>query len=149
MYPVVLFIHNLLRWVVLVLGVIAILRVYRGWFGKMNWTDQDRKFGVFFSSAIDTQLLVGILLYVFLSPITRSAFQDFGTAMSISDVRFYTVEHAFLMILAVVFGHLGTLLPKKVKESARKYRRAALWFTLALLAILAGIPWSRPLIPGL
>jgi len=48
----------------------------------------------------------------------------------------------------VIFAHLGSALPKKVEDSQSKYKRAALWFGLALLLILAGIPWGRPLLPS-
>jgi hypothetical protein len=52
------------------------------------------------------------------------------------------------MIAALVFAHLGNALPKKVDDDQSKYKRASIWFGLALLVILIGIPWGRPLLPG-
>ena len=149
MYEFTLAIHNILRWVVLILAVVAVARAYLGWFGKRQWTERDRKIGTFLSIAIDVQLLIGLLLYVVLSPITKAAFQGFGAAMQVADLRFFALEHAFFMLLAVVFAHLGSILPRKVDEPAAKYKRAAIWFSLALLVILLGMPWARPLLPGL
>ncbi len=82
------------------------------------------------------------------SPITKGAFNDFGAAMGIKDIRFFAIEHVFYMVLALVFVHLGSALPKKVDVDQSKFKRAALWFGLALLIVLAGIPWGRPLFPG-
>ena len=37
MYPIVLTLHNVMRWVVLVLAVLALLRGLTGWFGRKPW----------------------------------------------------------------------------------------------------------------
>ena len=149
MYQIVLAIHNILRWVVLILAVVALYRAYAGWIGKRDYTETDRKSGVFFSISIDIQLLVGIILYIFLSPITRTAFQDFGTAMTIPDIRFFAAEHILLMILAVIFVHVGTIVSKRATSDVSKHRRAAIWYSLTLLVIILAIPWWRPLLPGI
>ena len=149
MYPILLAAHNIVRWVVLILGVVVVLRALIGWFGKREWADLDRKLGVYYTSSIDVQLLLGLILYVFLSPLTKSAFQDFGAVMSNDGLRFFAVEHALMMILAVVFAHLGGVFSKRASAAADKYRLAAIWYGLALIAILLGMPWMRPLLPGI
>jgi uncharacterized membrane protein YozB (DUF420 family) len=151
MYEFILGVHNILRWVTLILGFLAVLRAFIGWFGKHAWIPADPKIGRFFTSAIDIQLLVGLLLYIFFSPFTLQAIRNFGfgTIMEQVDYRFFAVEHLFYMLLAVVFAHLGSALPKKVDRPVDKHRRAAIWFGLALLLILIGMPWFRPLLPGL
>ena len=149
MYGFVLAVHNILRWVVLIAGIVAAVRALIGWFGKKEWTKQDRLIGIIFTSSVDVQLLLGILLYFVFSPITKGAFGDFGAAMAIRDMRFFAVEHVFLMVLALVFAHLGSALPKRVDDAVSKHKRAAIWFSLAVLVILAGIPWWRPFFPGL
>ena len=141
MYQIVLAIHNILRWVVLVLAVVALLQAYIGWIGKREYTEIDRKAGVFFSMSLDIQVFLGLLLYVFLSPITRTAFQDFSTAMTIPEINFFAVEHILMMILAVILVHVGTILTKKATSDVSKYRRAATWYSLAFLVVIMAIPW--------
>lgn len=149
MHGIVLAIHNILRWVVLILAVVALIRAYLGWFGKRDYTETDRKFGVYFSVSLDIQVLLGLLLYIFLSPITRTAFQDFSSAMTIPDIRFFAVEHILMMIIAVILVHAGTVLSKRATSDISKHRRAAIWFSLAVLVVLYAVPWgSRPLLPG-
>lgn len=149
MYPILLAVHNIVRWVALILAILAAVRAFIGWFGNRDWTDRDRKIGVYFTSAMDIQLLLGLLLYIFFSPITKAAFQDFGAAMSNEGLRFFALEHAFYMILAVVFAHLGSIFSKRAEEPVKKHRMAAIWFGLSLIIILIGMPWMRPLLPGL
>jgi hypothetical protein len=147
MYPFILALHNIIRWIVLILGVVAAGRAFIGWFGKKEWAKTDRLLGMFFGIGMDLQLLAGLLLYFFFSPITTAALRDFGSAMKVNDLRFFAVEHAAVMVLAVVFAHLGSTLAKKAPAATAKFQRAAIFFTLAVLCILAAMPWARPLLP--
>ena len=149
MYSFVLAVHNVLRWVAIILAIVALLRAYRGWLGRQEWTATDRKIGVFFASAMDVQLLLGLVLYIVLSPTTRAAFSDFGAAMRIPDMRFFALEHILYMVVAIVFVHIGTAMARKATQAVDKHRQAAIWFSLAGLALLLGMPWFRPWLPGL
>lgn len=147
LFTTILAIHNILRWLALALVSVAAMRALLGWLGKREWTPADRKLGMFSSMSLDIQILLGLVLYIFLSPLTKAAFQNFGTAMSSPELRFFALEHSLYMVLAVVFAHLGAVLPRKATEPVSKHKRAALAFALALLLILVGMPWSRPLLP--
>jgi hypothetical protein len=151
MYGFVLAVHNIVRWVVLIAGILAAARALIGWFGKKEWTKQDRLFGVVFTSSIDVQLLLGVLLYFVFSNWAMSAILEKGMSfvMGESQYRFFAIEHVFYMVVALVFAHLGSALPKKVDNAVSKHKRAAIWFSLSVLIILVGIPWWRPLFPGL
>jgi hypothetical protein len=151
MYGFILAFHNIFRWVVLIAGILAVGKALLGWFGKKEWGKQDRLLGIVFTSSVDIQLLLGILLYFVYSNWALKAILDKGMSfvMGESQYRFFAIEHLFYMVLALVFAHLGSALPKRVEDEVSKHKRAAIWFSLALLLILAGIPWWRPLIPSL
>lgn len=148
MYPIFLALHNLVRWIVLILAVLALVRAYLGWLGNRGWTDRDRRVGVFFSSALDTQMLLGLILYIFLSPLTAQIFRNFSAAMSDATVRFFGLEHLFYMLVAVALVHVGTVFSRRAPEPSAKHRNAAIFFSLAVLLIIIAIPWSRPLVRG-
>ena len=147
MYSFILNVHNLVRWVALILGILITVVSFYGWFGKRSWSQSSRRLGVFYTSAMDIQLLLGLLLYIFFSPMTLSAFQDLSTLMSNPSMRFFALEHAFYMLLAVIFAHLGSILAKKAPDDAGKYKRSAIWFGLSIILLLLGMPWNRPLFP--
>ncbi len=149
MYTSVLLLHSWLRWVVLAIAVASILRSLTSRSGP--WTALDEKLNRWLVMSLDFQFLLGIVLYVFLSPFTTAAFQDFGGAMHQSGLRLWAVEHPVLMLAAVAFGHLGRVGVKKAATDALKHRKALRFTTLALVAILLGIPWpgmpnGRPLL---
>lgn len=153
MYLVTLALHSLLRWVVLAAGILALVRAVAGMRGRQAWTPADNRAGQVFVGTLDLQLLLGILLYLFLSPITSAAFGDFGAAMSNSGLRYWAVEHLAGMVIGVALAHVGRARIRKATEPARRHKLAAIFFGLALAVMLASIPWpgtpsARPLFRG-
>ncbi len=146
MYNAVLILHSFVRWLVIVIGIVAFVRAFRGLYGKEMWTPADDRVGMAFTMSMDVQVLLGLLLYVFFSPLTRIIFRDFGAAMANAGTRFFAVDHIFLMIVALVLAHVGRAASRRAQAAAAKHRRAAIFFGLALLLILVSIPWSRPLL---
>ena len=151
MYDLALTLHSWLRWAVLLAGLFALARAIRGTSARRPWTAVDERAGFWFILTLDLQALLGLILYFALSPITRAAIQDFGGAMSSSGLRFWGVEHVFGAFVGLGLAHAGRTRTRKLADSARRHKVAAICFGLALLAILASIPWpgtpnGRPLL---
>ncbi len=139
MYGIVLIIHSWLRWAVLAAGLAAVAR----------GGTRDSSTGRWFTILLDVQLLIGLLLYFVLSPFTTAALGDFGAAMKTPQLRFFAVEHVFGMVIALALAHVGTAKIKKA-PAERRGKLAMIFYGLALVAILALIPWpgmtaGRPL----
>ncbi len=143
MYTGLLHTHNLFRWLILLVIVLAVVFALTGWLKKREWTKKDNITGLLLTIFADIQFLVGIVLYAFVSPVTKAAFNDFGAAMKNSDLRFYAVEHISLMIIALVLIHIGRAKSKKAVAPWKKHRSAAIYYGIALILILAAIPWER------
>jgi hypothetical protein len=141
----------LLRWLVLAAGLLAVARGVSGWRGRRPWTLADERAGFWFITALDLQFLLGLLLYVWLSPLTWAAFGDFGGAMRDRVLRFWAVEHIFGMFVGIALAHIGRSRVHKTGDDGRRHRTAAIFFALAIVAILVSIPWptlphGRPLL---
>lgn len=143
MYTGLLHTHNLFRWLVLIALVLAVLFALTGWFGKREWNKKDNITGLILMIFMDIQFLVGLILYALVSPITKAAFNDFGAAMKNADLRFYAVEHILMMVIALVLVHIGRAKSKKDVAPWKKHRSAAIYYVIALVVVLAGIPWDR------
>ena len=135
MYPVILTIHSFLRWMVILLGIWAVVSVLPSRLAAVSRAAALP--GLLFSMVLDIQLLAGLLLYVVLSPITVAAMQDMAGTMKNGGWRYWTVEHPALMILAVASAHIGR--PRGAGAAPGKH--AVIWYGLALLAILLATPW--------
>ncbi len=145
LYTVLRWLHNLNRWVVLVLLLWALVRSGMGWRFQRPWEGTDRKVALALTASLDTQLLLGAVLYV-LGPVTSMVWRDFAAAMQ--NGRFFVLEHPFYMLVALVLAHIGSARARKA-EGAQAHRTALLFFSLSLLALLLGMPWQRGWLPWL
>jgi hypothetical protein len=140
MYAVILIVHSWLRWVVIIAGLVAFVRALSGASGTKSWTPLDDRAGFWFTIALDVQILLGLVLYFFLSPITAEVLRDFGGAMKDSQLRFWGVEHGFGMLIGTALAHIGRARARRA-DSLRRHKVAAIFFGLALVAVLLAIPW--------
>ncbi len=143
MYKVILLIHQYLGWITIVIGFLAVARAWNRIIFRKWWSRTDTAAGIVFTVSSDLQLTAGIILYAGLSPVTKAAFMDFGNALDDPAVRFFAVEHAIAMLLAVILVHAGSSLARKAQFAARKHRISAFFYTIALIIMILRIPWDR------
>lgn len=147
MFPFVLGLHNVVRWLVLLAGAWAVALAWRGWLGRRPWTPAEASASRAFVGMLDFQLLVGLALYVFYSPLTRQGFGDMGAAMRDAPVRYFLVEHPVIMLGSIAAAHVGAVMVKRASSDPERFQRASIWFGLALAAVAGFVPWARPLMP--
>jgi hypothetical protein len=145
MYDILLTIHSYLRWAITILAILVIVKAIMGLMNKTEFTNGDSKSGLFFMISCDIQLLIGLILYFWASPITTSAFADFGAAMKDKELRFWAVEHITGMLIAWVLVHIGRAKSKRGTDQAR-HKSSLIFYGLAILIIIATIPWARPML---
>ena len=88
------------------------------------------------------QFLIGLVLF-FTSPNGLNAILTNGMGGLSSNARKLAVEHPTLMIIAIVLITIGYSKHKKQRLSTPKFKKLAIFYTLALIAVLAIIPWSQ------
>jgi len=148
MYQTLLVLHNLMRWMVLILGIYALYTAFGGRFQKKNWTEAEKKAGLFFSISLDTQVAIGVILYLFFSPLTHQFMFNFKEAAKSTELQFFGIEHTLSMLAALALLHIGNALVEKTTNHKEKYKIASMFYAISFLVILAGIPWERALFPG-
>ncbi len=151
MYQPVLLLHSWARWAVLAFAAVALYRAFTGWQAQREWNAADKRWATFFVHTMSLQLVLGLLLYGFLSPAAQAAFANMGAAMRDRTLRFWGVEHMVTMIIAVGLAHAGFSMARRAAPAPRSHRVAAIAFSLALVVLLLGIPWPwggvpRPLL---
>lgn len=141
LYPVVLFLHSWLRWGVVVLGVVALGASLTGWLRGRSWTRTDRRLQLLCVSAFDLQLLLGMTLYFALSPFTPGSMDALRTNLSVPSLRFFSLEHPVMMLLALVAVHVASALSRRAEDATRRHRIWAAGLLVALLLVALAIPW--------
>jgi hypothetical protein len=142
MYNTLLFLHSLLRWIILLLAIIAIWRSLSGMTAGKPFTAGDKKTGLFLMIAAHITLLIGLYQWI-AGPLGLKNIQNmgFGAVMKDPVYRFYGVEHLTGMIIAIILITIGRGVSKKNIPDALKHKKTFWFFFIALIIILASIPW--------
>ncbi len=141
MYTGFLHLHNLLRYVLVILLLVALIQSFAGWFGKKTYGTAQDKVSLFLLISAHIQLLVGLVLYFGLSPIVEASMADMGASMKDPVLRFWAVEHLMAMVLGIILITLGRIMGKKAKNDGARFRRQAIYYVLATVLIFSAIPW--------
>ncbi len=132
--------HSLLRWIILLLLLIAIFKSLGA--GNKPFTEGHKKTGLYLMIACDLMLLIGLVQW-FTGRLGLQTILDsgMGTVMKDPVARFFAVEHITMMIIAIILVHIGKSFAKKNIPDAKKHRKTVLYYVIALIIMLAAIPW--------
>jgi hypothetical protein len=136
----ILALHNLVRWAILLFGLWTLINALTGVLSKRSFTSGDNRSNLFFMISCDVQLLLGLILY-FVNGWFSQLKENTKIVMQDPALRFFTVEHSFMMILAWILVHVGRSSVKKASTDTAKHKRMLIFFGLAILLIIAAIPW--------
>lgn len=149
MFPVLLQVHSILRWVILILLLLSIMQSFIGWIKHRELREMDAKIWLFTMISAHTTLLIGLILLFFgRYGILSNGLPEGVVLMKDSFYRFYWVEHPVGMVIATALITLGRGQVKKQITDPLKYKRAFWFFILALVIILATVPWPGREIVG-
>ncbi len=127
--------HSLLRWVALLAILVVIIRAFSSLRKSKPYTAADNRWSLITLITFHLQLVVGLLLYF-----TQGWHNQIGN-MSDKVIRFFAVEHLLAMLIVVFLVTFGRVKAKKAATDDLKHRHHFIYFILALLLLLANIPW--------
>jgi 4-hydroxybenzoate polyprenyltransferase len=125
--------HSGLRWVALILLLLAIVNA----FTSKEYDKKHRLINLFAMVSLHTQLLIGLIQYFG----TSTKVQFIEGWMKNPLLRFYGMEHILLMIIAIALVTIGHSKSKKGTTPEEKFKPIKLFYLIGLILILAGIPW--------
>ena len=135
-------IHSYWAIIVLTIIVLSTVNALVGYFSKKEFKDKDLRISLFALITTHIQVLIG-LGYYFMSPVYQTMKANgMGYIMKDAELRKQAVEHPIMMILAVVFITIGFSKHKKKESDNDKFKTITMFYTLALIFVLAMIPWS-------
>lgn len=139
-YSLLVHLHSIGRWIVLLLLLIAIFNSLVA--GKRPWIRTDARTGTILVIFADLMLLLGLAIWYF-GPKGYKYIESMGLSgvMKNSMTRFFAVEHLVMMLIAIILIHIGKVQGRKPISDRAKHRRTLIFYLLALIIILAAIPW--------
>ncbi len=144
MYTFMLSAHSTVRWLLLLTWVVTFFRSLAAWKASRAWDSTDESLAKAFSGFLHLQLILGILLLVEFSPITKAAFADMGAAMKDRTMRFFVAEHGTGMMIAFITGAIARGKSKRNPDVIARHKTWAMGLGFWFVIVVAAIPW-----PGL
>ena len=142
MYSTVKMLHSYWAYLVLVMIVIATFNALIKHFGKKEYEAKDFRIALFTLIVSHIMLLMGVVLFFTADYLSVISDMGMGAIMKNAALRSNIIEHPITMILAVAFITIGYSKHKKKLTSAGKLKPLAIFYTLALVLVLAKIPWN-------
>jgi len=133
----ILLLHSIARYLVLIALIGVVIQSFMGLVQKRPYGNLENKSSLYLFIFTHTQLLLGLILY-FISP--HVVFS--GESMKDSTSRYWLVEHALIMLMAITLITMARITSKKLSEDSAKYKRLLIFNGIALLLIILGISMS-------
>ncbi len=133
-YSILKEIHAYNRYFILLALVFVLFRAYTGWLNSKRYEKPDNIGAAALLGLCHLQLLLGLLL-LWISPLGMAALSN-GSAQPGSWARYFTMEHAGAMFIAILLVQLGRSFSKKNTNDTQKHRIIAIYVTIATLLIL-------------
>jgi len=116
----VLTLHSLVRWAVVAVAVVAVVKFALGWARKMKFEKMDNGLTAGFSGLMDLQGALGLIFLLW-------------AGLSTGQLPLYRIEHVIPMVIAVAIAHL----PRRWKSAPDAVRfRNTLFCVLGSLALI-------------
>lgn len=134
--------HSYWAYLVFIILVIATVNALFKFFGGKEFSAFDFRISLFTLIVSHIQLLIGVILFFvgdYLSVIS-----EIGMSMVMKNaaLRDIIIEHPTTMIIAIALITIGYSKHKKKLTSKPKFKMLAIFYTLALILIVAKIPWQ-------
>ena len=134
--------HSILRWVLLILLLATIYKSFAGMRSGGEYQAGDKKMALFTLIVAHFQLVIGLIQYI-AGPWGLKNIQNngMGVVMKDSYQRFFAMEHILMMLIAITLITIGYSSAKRATDVVKKYKKTFYFFLIALILILAAIPW--------
>jgi preprotein translocase subunit SecY len=130
---VLLTIHSVVRWLIVIVAVVAAVKFAMGWLRGGVFSSIDQRLATSFSGLIDLQVTLGSILLIW-------------SGLAGAGFPVYRIEHAVTMIIAAVVAHLQARW--KNADDKTRFRNSLFIILDTLIIIFIGLSflpggWSR------
>ncbi len=129
--------HSIVRYLVMIALVGVIVQSLVGMLQSKPYGNLENKSGLWLFIFTHTQLLLGFILYFTSAQVIFS-----GASMKNPIARYWLVEHATIMLIAVILITMARITSKKMATDAAKHKRLFIFNALALILIILAISMS-------
>jgi len=134
--------HSVWAWVILAAVLIGFINAAYGLMTGKSFIKKDKTLSLLGLITGHVQLLFGLGVYFVSAGYHAMKAEGMGHVMKDSGLRNQVVEHPLTMIIAIILITIGFSKHKAQSTNNAKFKTIAIYYGIALLLILAKIPWG-------
>lgn len=133
--------HSGLRYLIVLMLVVVIVKAILNTVSKKEWSKGDSKLSMILMSSTHLQMVIGLVMYI-LAIKNQGLFSDMGDTMGNAVLRWKAVEHPLMMFIFIILVSVLHITNKKEGKKNRN-RRALIMGGIAIAVALSAIPADR------
>lgn len=141
MYGYLLIIHSYLRWIALGFLLFGLIFIIIKKSNKAIYTTKHYQLFKAIKNVFNLQFLVGILLLT-QSPMVKAFWSQVSQAVKWREIRFFGLEHPFMMILGVMLINVFTDKTKSKIGTDNAFNYLFARYLIILFILFVSVPWS-------
>lgn len=141
MFFILLFFHSIVRWFLLLGLLYTVFNSFIKFKNGSDFTKTDNKWRHWTATIAHVQLMIGMVMYFKSPAVAQFRAAGHAAGSGINEPFFFGLIHISMMILAIIIITMGSAVSKRQDTDQKKFRIIFLSFGVALIIILAAIPW--------
>lgn len=130
--------HSTLRYLVLVIIFVVLLKSFIGWITKRTFEQIDNKMSLYMMIFTHIQLVLGLVLLFIGGRVSfASGF------MKVPELRFWAIEHPLAMLLAITAFTLARVRSKRAESDEAKFKQLFIFTLIGVVLVCSAIPSFR------
>ena len=130
MYKTLVTLHIITSAIFLVIALTLTFRSIVRWSKSMDYTKTDKYLRTAFMVLLYLTLIHGIIMYFFVDPSSKSAF-DIEHAIKRSSLRFWVIEHFYVMTFALILSQIGGVFIRKTTIDKARFGYTSFYYGIA------------------
>lgn len=131
MYQFFIIFHIISSTIFIAVAVALTLRSGLGWLNGWTYNKVDRIFSLTFMGLLYLTLIHGVIMYFFIDPASKLPTLDIHQAMKQASLRFWVIEHFYVMTFALILSQIGGIFIRKAALDKSRFAYASFYYGIA------------------
>ena len=133
MYQFLIIFHIVSSTIFVLVAIVLTLRSITGWIKNWSYNKVDKVLALIFMGLLYLTLLHGVIMYFFIDPAVKSQPMDIHQAMKQASLRFWVIEHFYVMTFALILSQIGGIFIRKTVLDKSRFTYASFYYGIATL----------------
>ena len=133
MYQFLVIFHVVSSTLFVGLALVLSLRSVLGWLNNWSYARIDKVLSYIFMGLLYLTLVHGVIMYFFIDPSVKSEAMDIQQAMKHASLRFWNIEHFYVMTFALILSQIGGTFIRKTLVDKSRFAYASFYYGISTL----------------